>query len=276
MSEEQLTKRERKELKKQEQEAHRSAEAKAKREAKKKNLIIITISAVAIVAFMFWLIQNAPEKDRLYDETPTEINAVDETDNTKGVTDGSAKVTIVEYSDFECPACGAYYPLVKQVVADYADQVQFVYRHLPIRTIHPNAELAARYSEAAGIQGKFFEMHDLIFDNQPEWSRAATRVARQAFEDMGEALGLDVTKLTEDAQSDAVIAKIESHRIDAIGAGANSTPTFFVNGVLLTQNPQSYDDFVEIITGERPEALPATPSVDTSAIKNAIEGEQAQ
>ena len=270
MSEEHLTKRERKELKKQERAAHKEAEINARRAKKKKNLMIVTISAVAIVAFMFWLLQNAPERAELFDETPAEINAVEDTDNTKGAPADSAKVTIIEYSDFECPACAAYYPLVKQVVADYEADVQFVYRHLPIRSIHTNSELSARYAEAAALQGKFFEMHDMIFDNQQSWAGTATRVARSAFESYGEALGLDVEKLTNDATSDGVIAKIEGNRIDAIGAGAQSTPSFFVNGVLLTNNPQSYDDFVEIITGERPGAVPITPELDVSSLENAM------
>ncbi len=272
MAEEQLTKKERKALKKQEQEAHRKAEADARRAQKTKRLTIITISVVVIVGFLFWLVQNAPESPSFLDETPTEINEITAEDNVKGAPAGSAPVTIVEYSDFECPACALYYPLLKQVVEDFSDQVTFVYRHLPIRTIHPNAELAARYAEAAGLQGQFFPMHDLIFDNQQRWRGAATRVARNAFESYGEELGLDVERLREDATSDAVIAKIEAQRIDAVGAGAVATPTFFINGerVETGNNPQSYDDFVEIITGERPQ--PVVPSsVDTSALEGAME-----
>lgn len=272
MSEEQLSKKERKELKKQEQEANRQAQADATRAQKKKTITIVAVSAVVIVGFLFWLIQAAPERPDLFDETPTEINAISETDNVKGASDEDARITIVEYSDFECPACGAYYPVVKKVMEDFGDEVQFVYRHLPIRSIHPNAELAARYAEAAGLQGKFFEMHDMLFEKQEAWSGVSTRVARGAFEVYGQAIGLDVEKLREDATSDEVVAKIENQRIDGVGAGVRGTPTFFVNGEMLSESPYGYEGFVEIITGEKAGDIPA--SIDVEALEAAIKKSQ--
>ena len=268
MSETKKNKKEEKRLRKEREAQERDAAAATKRAQKKKTLMITVVAAVVIVGFLFWLVQNAPEREQLLDETPTEINVVSEEDNVKGADEENAKVTIVEYSDFECPACRSYYPLIKQVVEDFPEDIRFVYRHLPIRTIHPNAELAARYAEAAGEQGMFFEMHDAIFENQPSWSGTSARAARNAFESYGEELGLDIEQLQTDADSDAIIEKIEAQRIDAVGAGAFATPTFFVDGELLTNNPQSYDDFVELVTGERPAP---EPTVDTSALEGAME-----
>lgn len=260
MSEEQLTKKERKALKKQEQEEHRQRENAERRAARKKTSIIVIVSAVLIVAFLAWIVNNAPEQERIVDETPTEIQAIDETDNTKGASEENAKITIVEYSDFECPACAQYYPILKQLVETYSDDIRFVYRHLPLQQIHPNATLAARFAEAAGIQGKFFEMHDLIFENQGVWAGASIRVAKNTFKDLGESLDLDVEKLEADADTDAVRQKIESHRIDAIGAGAEGTPSFYIDGALI-DNPRNYEEFETIILEAIGRSVPVSNEV---------------
>ena len=79
---------------------------------------------------------------------------------------------LVEYSDFQCPACGIYYPIVKQLAEEENERVKVVYRHFPLRSIHPNAELAAKASEAAGKQNKFWEFHDMLFERQSRWSKS--------------------------------------------------------------------------------------------------------
>jgi protein-disulfide isomerase len=96
-------------------------------------------------------------------------NIVAQDDWVKGNKD--SKVIVVEYSDFQCPACAAYFPMVEQVMDEYKDKVAFVYRHFPLTSIHPHAEPMARAAEAAGKQGKFWEMYELIFKNQNAWSR---------------------------------------------------------------------------------------------------------
>lgn len=96
-------------------------------------------------------------------------NTITADDWVKGKKD--SKVVLVEYSDFQCPACAAYFPMVEQVMDEYKDKVAFVYRHFPLISIHPYAEPMARASEAAGKQGKFWEMYQLIFKNQTAWSR---------------------------------------------------------------------------------------------------------
>lgn len=257
MAEEQLTKKERKALKKQEQEEHRKQREATARAATTKRWTIVIISAIVIVGFLAWLVNNAPERESLLDDTPDTINVIDETDNVKGASAENAKITIVEYSDFECPACASYFPILKQLVETYANDVRFVYRHLPLQHIHPNATLAARYAEAAGKQGQFFEMHDLIFENQGTWRGTQTRVAERTFKELAESLGLNIEQLEADANSDAIREKIEAHRIDAIGAGAAATPTFYVDGEQI-ENPRSYEEFEQFIlerTGRAPADL---------------------
>lgn len=245
--EEQLTKKERKALKKQEQEEHRKREAEAKRAQKTRTWTIVIISTIVIVGFLAWIINNAPAQESAFDSTPDTINPVDASDHAEGASAENAKVTVIEYSDFECPACGQYYPILKTLVGTYGNDMRFIYRYLPLAQLHPNALLSAHYAEAAGMQGKFFEMHDLLFENQSSWAGAPKKTAEDMFKGFGESLGLDVNQLEADANSDAVAEKVNANRIDAIGAGAKGTPTFFVDGELLTQNPQSYQEFEDLI-----------------------------
>ena len=93
----------------------------------------------------------------------------------------TAPITIIEFSDFQCPACGSYYPIVKQLYQEFGDEIQFVYRNFPLRQIHSNAQLAGQAAEAAGRQDKFWGMHDMIFENQKTWSDQKSRQAEEAF-----------------------------------------------------------------------------------------------
>ncbi|MBI2639367.1 MAG: thioredoxin domain-containing protein [Candidatus Sungbacteria bacterium] len=170
------------------------------------------------------------------------ISAVFSGDNMKGSKE--SKVVLVEYSDFQCPACAAYYPLVKEAAKEFADDAQFVYRHFPLSQIHRNAELAARAAEAAGRQGKFWEMHDIIFEKQSEW--ASEKNARELFRQYAETLGLDLERFSQDIDSSGVISKVADDYRGGFDSGVNSTPTFFLNGQKL-QNPRSYDEFRTII-----------------------------
>lgn len=246
MADKEMTKRERKALKKQEQETHRLQKEEEHRKATRNTWTIVIIAAVVIIGFLAWIIQNRPQQAHVSDSTPTQINPVSAADHVEGASAQAAKATLVEYGDYQCPACGAYYPVVKQVVASHADSLRFVFRNLPIPQLHPNAELAARFAEAAGDQGKYFEMHDKLYENQKTWAPLSTGDAQNTFVQYGKDLGLDTTKLVTDANSATTTQVIESERIDAIGAGAQGTPTFFLDGKLI-QNPQSLDAFNALI-----------------------------
>lgn len=138
----------------------------------------------------------------------------------------NAKVVIVEYSDFQCPACRAHYPLVKEITQSFGDEIALVYRHFPLEQ-HPQAVPAARAAEAAGAQGKFWEMHDLIFEGQDEW--ASTASYKDIFKGYAEQIGLDMEQFEKDYESRDTLRRIQSTRSDDSILPIRGTPTFFVN-----------------------------------------------
>jgi len=152
----------------------------------------------------------------------------------------SANVTLVEFSDFQCPACGAYYPVVQQVIKDFTGKMNFVYRNFPLTGVHPNAQLAAQVAEAAGIQGKYWEMSDMLFTKQNDWSASSS--VRDIFTQYAQTLGINVDQFKKDIDSDAVKNKITRDVNDGNALGINGTPTFFLDGVKL-DNPASLPDF---------------------------------
>src|SRR3989344_1331780 len=134
-------------------------------------------------------------------------------------------IKIVEFADFQCPACGQAHPIIKKVLESNKDRAYFVFRHFPLPS-HKNSKSAAQAAEAAGEQDKFWEMHDLIFENQKEWSESGK--AQEIFESYAQNLGLDLGKFKEDF--DKVKNPIEQDYADGNRVGVDSTPTFFING----------------------------------------------
>jgi protein-disulfide isomerase len=147
---------------------------------------------------------------------------VSEADHRSGPDD--APVTLVEYGDFECPSCGAAYPIVEAVRKKMGARLRFVFRHFPLTQMHPHAMHAAEAAEAAGAQGKFWQMHGMLFENQ------------DALEDAdlvgyAKALHLDGKRFASELASEAHVARIREHIKSGIRSGVNGTPTFFINGV---------------------------------------------
>ncbi len=208
---------------------------------KKYKDIIIGGVVIAVTAIGMVLVIGLSAKGT--NQTSSLISAISDTDWVQGNPNG--KVTLVEYSDFQCPACAAYYPLVKRLVQDLGSDVSFVYRYFPLRAIHANADLASYAAEAAGKQGKFWEMHDKIFDNQRFW--ADSQEAESLFTDYAVALGLDMYKFKTDLVSAVVAQRVDIDYASGIESGVTYTPTFFLNGKKI-QNPQNYDEFRSIIT----------------------------
>ncbi len=157
----------------------------------------------------------------------------------------NAKVTLVEYSDFQCPACAAYYPLVKQLGSELGDKIKITYRFFPLRRIHQNADASASAALAAGLQGKFWEMHNMIFDNQKKWEQDSH--AEDVFIGYAKALSLDTDKFKNDMHAKSTSDEIEADYQSGISSQVEGTPTFFLNGKKI-QNPQSYDEFKKLIT----------------------------
>lgn len=156
----------------------------------------------------------------------------------------SAVLTLIEFSDFQCPACGSYYPLVKQLKTDFPNDLRVVYRHFPLTGIHKNAMTAAKASEAAARQGKFWEMHDKLFETQKSWSESIT--ARDVFAGFATELGLNRDQFLKDMDSPEVQKRIQYGQDTGDALGVNATPTFYLNGNEL-QPPNSYEDFKKIM-----------------------------
>lgn len=155
-----------------------------------------------------------------------------------------SSVTLVEYADYECPFCGQFYPIVKEVIAQYQDRIKFQYRNLPLTSIHNNALAAARAAEAADNQGKFWEMNDLLFQNQSAWSNVSDAVP--VFEQYALQLGLNIEQYRSDFASSAVNDRINADIAEFKKTGQQmSTPTFFLNGQKI--EPKSLDDFSRLL-----------------------------
>jgi protein-disulfide isomerase len=148
-----------------------------------------------------------------------------------------AAVTLVEYGDYECPYCGAAYPIIKEVRARMGERLRFVYRNFPITTSHPHAEQAAEAAEAAASQGRFWQMHDLLFENQK-------RLGDQDLHAYAERLGLDVEPFDKELAEHAHAARVRDDFMSGVRSGVNGTPTFYINGA---RHDDSYD--VETLLG---------------------------
>lgn len=156
-----------------------------------------------------------------------------------------AKAVLVEYGDFECPACAAYESILTQLLNEFNDQLQLVYREFPL-VQHQNARLAAQAAEAAGAQGKFWEMHDKIYQTQKDWENLSNSQALATFKNYAQGLGLNISKFTSDLNSAAVAAKIDDDVSSGNLSGIRGTPTFFLNGKDVGY-PQGYEEFKSII-----------------------------
>lgn len=174
--------------------------------------------------------------------------------------DTGAPVTLIEYADFECPACAEYAPIVKQLLSDFPGKLRQVYRFFPLINIHPNAIPAAKAAEAAGKQGKFWEMGDMLFAKQQDW--ADSNDAGKIFEGYAKDLGLDVNKFKQDVNDSGTQQRINTDLDEATKLNLSGTPTFFINGRALDL-PGSYDNFKKIISEELAKNA-AAPTISAS------------
>ena len=135
----------------------------------------------------------------------------------------NAPITLVEYGDYECPHCGAAYPVIKQIQKKLGKQLRFVFRNFPLSNIHPSAEIAAEASEAAAAQGKFWEMHDAIYENQ-------NSLSEEMLFDLAENFGLDMKIFKKDLETKKYKSKVRKDFMSGVKSGVNGTPTLFING----------------------------------------------
>jgi protein-disulfide isomerase len=162
-------------------------------------------------------------------DTVLAVAVDDDRDHIQGPAD--AAVTLVEYGDYECPYCGAAYPIVKELQARMGDRLRFVFRNFPITTSHPHAEQAAEAAEAGAAQGRFWEMHDLLYENQ-------THLRDQDLHAYAEQLGIDVERFDKDLAEHVHAPRVREDFMSGVRSGVNGTPSFYVNGA---RHDDSYD-----------------------------------
>lgn len=152
-------------------------------------------------------------------------------DHVKG--NPAAKVVVIEYGDFQCEPCKSAHAVLQSAVAKHKDHVAFVYRNFPIANIHAHARSASAVAEAAGLQGKYWEMHDLLYERQETWANMQPHERRDTFKRYIEELGLDTKRFTEDVMQPAITKKIGFDTALARSVGVSGTPTLYVNGELV-------------------------------------------
>lgn len=193
--------------------------------------ILFGIGGVVIVLLVIFglLYGNTKPSDK-----PVDAKILVSADSQVKTATGEEKVVLVEFSDFQCPACLAAEPTISEVREKYAENLTFVYRHFPLMG-HPHAELAALAAEAAAAQGKFWEMHDKLFSTQAEWGSSTEALeaasVRELFIGYAGELELDVTQFTTDIDNKTYLSVIQQGLADGRSINVPGTPTFYVNGV---------------------------------------------
>ena len=215
-----------------------------------KNTIIFTIASIVIIFGFLYLVfatSNSPVEVKTY-QSAKKIN---KNDHVKWSQD--KKTLLVEYSDFQCPNCKVWGDFFKQQnlsnnpdFEKIKEKVTFIYRHFPLSN-HKNALPSSYAAEAAGLQGKFYEMHDLLFETQTDWSEL--KDSKNFFIFLAKSLKLDVEKFKRDMNSSTVKKKVEDDKNSGIKANVNSTASFFLNGVYLDKL-NSTQDLINILLKE--------------------------
>lgn len=208
-----------------------------------KNLPALIIGLVALIAIISGVVLYQNSKANSAPATVKSSNSAAPVDKVKTAPPGAspawskgapnAVVTLEEFADFECPSCSLFQPILREVKTVYGDRVRFIFRQYPLQ-MHKYAGDAARAAEASGAQGKFWEMHDLIYEKQKEWSKAASPTAE--FENYAKTLGLNLEKFKTDMTAPAAIERVAADKKRGDFIGIRATPSVFLNGRLLTQD----------------------------------------
>lgn len=206
------------------------------------NKIFLIVSGCIVLfigLFVAWSLTSKKQPPKIIPITITKNDTI------KGAQ--KPKITIVEYSDFECPTCAYFGPIVSNIVEENKKDTQLVYRHFPLPG-HTNAKTAALVAEAAGKQNKFWDMHTLLFNNQTDWVNAKNK--EKIFESYAKDLNLNISQYTKDIKSKTLLKKIEDNINQATSYSLQGTPTFIINGRIIDL-PQSKEEFEKVIREER-------------------------
>lgn len=205
-----------------------------------KRFWLILSGVVILMVGLFVLSGGKSDSGRAtFEGNPREVQ---ETDHIEG--DPQSSVVLIEYGDFQCPGCGALFPALEQVKQEFGDQFAFVYRHFPLTNIHPNAMAAHRAAEAAGKQGQFFAMHDMLFARQQQWTNVTD--APSVFEGYAQELNLDMEQYAQDVASQEVFDAISRDQDSGNQLGVNSTPTLLLNGEQIA-TPRTAEELRQLI-----------------------------
>jgi protein-disulfide isomerase len=188
----------------------------------------------------------------------------------------STGVSLLEYGDYECPYCGEYYPIVKQVAAVYSNYMSFQFRNLPLTQLHPNAFAGARAAEAAALQDKFWQMHDALYENQNGW--VDSNNPETMFVQYAEGIGLNIAKFKTDFVSDQVNNSINADLAAFAKTGAQeATPTFFLDGTQISpgESVSSFETLINAaIQKKTGKASPVSVSPSASTATTAPQSKQ--
>lgn len=201
------------------------------------------IFGVICVAFLGGLVAFSRSQKPAADTSGVDVNGIiaasDANGNIADHVEGSSTspVRLIEYGDFQCPSCGGAHPGIKKITEDYGDKIGFVFRNFPLTQAHPNAVAASTAAEAAGLQGKYWQMHNIIFETQTEWSTLSAEQRTAKFTTLATQVGVtDTEKFKTDLSSKSITKKISFDQSLGRSVKVGGTPTFFLNGEELDQN----------------------------------------
>lgn len=189
------------------------------------------VASILILAGGAWLYQNSSNKAAQPDVLTAGQEALIRENSIKVKAAGEEKLVVVEFADYQCPACGYVAPQFKTIMEQYKENVTFVFRDFPLISIHKNATIAAQMARIAGEQGKYWEMHDVLYEKQEEWSAVAD--PSDLFVGYASALGLNTSEIKNKLSSGAYKKEIEADSADGTSLGVNSTPTFFIGDQII-------------------------------------------
>lgn len=228
-----------------------------------KQIFIAVIAIVSIIAVA------------MYISGDSEIVTAETSNNFYGQEEGV--ITLTEYADFQCPACGGFFPIISQVKEQFKDQIRFEFKHFPLVQIHPNATAAHRAAQAASNQGKFWEMHDRLFEQQQSWSQSNNPAT--VFQEYAQDLGLDMEQYNAEVGSSETLAVINADIALARDNDVSSTPTFFLDGEKIEDltpisTPQGFAQFLQDAIDaktDNSDQEPSSTEVDATEEPNTVD-----
>lgn len=190
-------------------------------------ICVVTLGGLILLSKKDTVNVDSVDPSKAVSETATEIG-----DQVYG--NKASKVVLIEYGDFQCPGCGGAYPQLKKIKETYKDQIAFIFRNFPLTAIHPNALAAATAAEAAGLQGKFWEMHDKLYENQNAWSSIDASKRTSIYTGYAQDIGLNIDQFKTDLSDPKIVAKINRDRAFGKKLNVDSTPTLYLNDTKLS------------------------------------------